>query len=99
VLDKLAVFAQAKQALPQADQPWFDATLRAELSQLHSVVQYEAHLTGSGAIAQGPGSVAAGERAVIIAGGVQHGVISVGNVSGGIENTGARDPSAPEPKE
>jgi hypothetical protein len=50
------------------------AAVRAELQALGNLPRFEAALTGSGAIAQGPGAIAVG----------QQGVLVTGNVNGGI---------------
>jgi hypothetical protein len=77
VLQNLDVFAQARQALPEADRPWFDEALQGELGRLGSTTQYNAHLTGAGAIAQGPGAVACGPGGIVVGGHV-HGSINPG---------------------
>jgi hypothetical protein len=73
ILEKLDTFIQARQALPEAERQWFITTLQGELTQLGTIERYEAHLTGSGAIAQGPGAMAVGEKGMIIADGKKQG--------------------------
>jgi prophage maintenance system killer protein len=99
VLETLQVFSQARQALPEAEHSWFDAALRSELRQLGSPFCYEAHVSGSGAVAQGPGAVAGGAGSVIVTGRVQQGVINTGHVTGNIVHRVANAPSEIEPKE
>ena len=48
-----------------------------ELARLVNAARYMAHLTGFGAIAQGPGAVAAGQGGIAIDGNV-HGNVSHG---------------------
>jgi len=62
VLEKLDTFAQARQALPEAEREWFVETLQAELARQGNLVRFAAQLTGSGAIVHGAGAVGAGER-------------------------------------
>lgn len=77
VIDKLDAIAHARQALPDAERQWFTETLHMKLSRLGNAARYTAHLTGSGAIAQGPGAVAAGQGGMAIGGNV-HGNVSHG---------------------
>ncbi len=77
VLEKLDAVPQAQAGLSQADRRWFDETLRRELARLGNLERYEAHLTGSGAIAQGPGAKAVGQGGAIVEGDV-HGDVVVG---------------------
>jgi hypothetical protein len=71
----------------QAD-PNFKAQLAALLGQYETAtVSYQATLTGSGAIAQGPGATALGERAVQVGGNVGGSIvtgdqITTGDISG-----------------
>jgi len=78
VLEKLDAVAQARDALPEAERQWFTETLRTELTRLGNASRYTAKLTGSGAIAQGPSAVAAGQGGVAIGGSV-HGNVSLGS--------------------
>ena len=71
VLRHLDAFSQARQALPPAQHAWFDATLQRERAQQGRAASLTAQLHGSGAIAQGPGAVAAGERGGAIGGDAQ----------------------------
>jgi hypothetical protein len=68
ILLRLDSLTQAQQALPPVERNWFAATLRQELAALGNLSRYEATLIGSGAIAQGAGAVALGERAVYVEG-------------------------------
>jgi hypothetical protein len=99
VLEKLQTFTQAREALPEADRPWFVTALRAELAQLGNIGHFEAQLTGSGAIAQGPGATAGGERSVIFTGGQQRGVINTGDVTGSVNNRTDDEPPIQGAKE
>ena len=64
ILERLEAVPQAQATLDEAQRAWFAQTLRQELAAMGSLARFEAHLTGSGSIAQGPGAVAAGERGV-----------------------------------
>ena len=67
ILEKLEAIPQAQAALATEERDsraWFVATLRDELVRLGSQLRLEATVTGSGAIAQGSGAQAAGERGV-----------------------------------
>jgi formylglycine-generating enzyme required for sulfatase activity len=64
VLAKLETLAHAPSALDEEGKAWFRKTLAAELGRLGNRDRFEAVLTGSGAIAQGPKAVAAGKRGV-----------------------------------
>jgi hypothetical protein len=66
VLQQLETFTLARQALPEAERSWFGETLRAELARQSNLARFEAHLTGSGAIAQGKGSQAVGAGGMLI---------------------------------
>ncbi|MGH8057847.1 MAG: hypothetical protein ACREOH_11530, partial [Candidatus Entotheonellia bacterium] len=66
VLQQLETFTLARQALPEAERVWFGETLRAELARQGNLTRFEAHLTGSGAIAQGKGSQAVGAGGMLI---------------------------------
>ena len=65
VLAELTVLAQAEMTLDGDDHAWFVSTLRREMAHLGNWDRFEATLTGSGAIAQGEGAKAAGERGVV----------------------------------
>ena len=60
ILERLAVVSQAQTNLDEAHRTWFVQTLRQELAAMGNLARFEAHLTGSGSIAQGPGAIAAG---------------------------------------
>ncbi len=59
ILKQLDVVAQAQAQLGEADRQWFSELLRAELARLGNLAHFEAELSGTGAIAQGPGARAA----------------------------------------
>ncbi|HEY5869003.1 MAG TPA: hypothetical protein VI542_26150, partial [Candidatus Tectomicrobia bacterium] len=81
VLTSLEAFQHARQALPASEHAWFDETLRNELTRQGNWERFSAHLTGSGAIAQGPGAVAAGERGVAVGGQVHGSLIVTGDAN------------------
>jgi hypothetical protein len=81
VLTSLEAFPRAREALPASEHLWFDETLRGELTRQGNWERFVAHLTGSGAIAQGPGAVAAGERGVAVGGHVQGSTIVTGDAN------------------
>ena len=94
VLETLDTFAQARQALPKSARRWFVKTLRAELTRQGNLARFDAHLTGSGALAQGARAAAAGERSVAVSGDV-HGstlITGSGNLVMGNIYTGAPTP-------
>jgi len=64
---------QVQAGLSNTDRAWFDGRLRQELTALGNLSRFEAHLTGSGAIASGHA------RAV-----GEHGVLVEGNVGGDV---------------
>ena len=64
ILERLEAVPQAQATLDEAQRAWFAQTLRQELAAMGSLARFEAHLTGSGSMAQGPEAVAAGERGV-----------------------------------
>ncbi|MDP6359795.1 MAG: NACHT domain-containing protein, partial [Planctomycetota bacterium] len=73
LLEKLDTIELAKAGLEESDREWFEQTLRAELEQLGNLHRFEAHLSGTGAIAQsgaGP-AVAAGEKGIAVGGDVK----------------------------
>ncbi|MCP4707345.1 MAG: hypothetical protein GY869_01860 [Planctomycetes bacterium] len=61
ILKHFDVISQVKAGVDEEDLSWFSETLRKELQQLGNLPKYEANLIGSGAIAQGDGSVAIGK--------------------------------------
>lgn len=71
ILEQVETFTQAKQVLPEAERHWFVETLRGELERLGNTVRFEAHLTGSGAIAQGDQAKAVGAKGTLINGNVE----------------------------
>jgi len=77
VLERLEVVAQAQASLDEADRAWFAETLREELARLGNQERYHAVLVGSGAIAQGVGAKAAGERGIVAD--VIHGPVATGD--------------------
>ena len=68
VLEKVEAISLAEKSLNEADRAWFAETLQKELAHLNSGLSYTATLTGSGAIAQGPGAKAVGAGGVLIEG-------------------------------
>jgi hypothetical protein len=78
ILEQLQVISQARECLQANDHAWFVQTLRTELEALGNLARFEAHLTGSEAIAQGPSAVAAGQGGIAIGGSV-HGNVSLGS--------------------
>jgi len=64
VLEKLEALSVARAELAKAEQEWFVATLRKELTALGNLERFQATLIGPGAIAQGPGAVAAGDGGI-----------------------------------
>jgi formylglycine-generating enzyme required for sulfatase activity len=81
VLEHLQVIPQAQSALSESDRAWFAGTLREELARLGNLERphYHAILTGSGAVAQGPGAKAAGEGGVVAD--AVHGTVITGDQS------------------
>ena len=77
ILERLAVVSQAQTNLDETHRTWFVQTLRQELAAMGNLARFEAHLTGAGSIAQGPGAIAAGQRGV-----------AAKNIEGSIVNTG-----------
>ena len=63
VLEELGTLDEAYTALPDSEQQWFATTLQDELAKLGNLARFQATITGAGAIAQGPGSVALGAGA------------------------------------
>jgi len=74
ILDKLDAIPQAQRGLSQSEREWFNQALRQELAQLGNLPHFEAHLVGSGAIAQGQGR-AVGAGGVLVEGDVQGDVV------------------------
>ncbi len=72
VLEKLDALPVAEQSLPDTDKAWFVETIRQELSNLGSTLDYKAILIGEGAIAQ-DGSTAVGAGATYVGGDVNTG--------------------------
>lgn len=68
ILEALEAPQLAEQTLAETDRAWFAETLNRELAQFNSTVHNEAHLEGSGAIAQGDGAVAVGSAGVYVGG-------------------------------
>ncbi|NOZ28403.1 MAG: SUMF1/EgtB/PvdO family nonheme iron enzyme [Chloroflexi bacterium] len=75
MLAELEALSLAEAALSEEDKAWFRETLAAELERLGNLGRFEATLIGSGAIAQGPGAKAVGERGMLIEGDVQGDII------------------------
>jgi formylglycine-generating enzyme required for sulfatase activity len=68
LLDKLEALPAAGRGLSESDRRWLEDVLAEELARLGSDLQVT--LTGGGAIALGTGSLAAGDRAVVVKGNV-----------------------------
>jgi hypothetical protein len=75
ILEKLDAVPQAQSGLSPSDREWFNQALRQELAQLGNLPRFEAHLIGSGAIAQGQGR-AVGQGGVLVEGDVQGDVVT-----------------------
>ncbi|MCP4689878.1 MAG: hypothetical protein GY859_17640, partial [Desulfobacterales bacterium] len=80
IMENFNVMAQAEAGLDEKDRAWFSETLRKELQQLGNLPRYEASLTGSGAIAQGPGARAVGKGGVLVEGDVRGDVVGKNKV-------------------
>ncbi|MBI3249887.1 MAG: SUMF1/EgtB/PvdO family nonheme iron enzyme [Deltaproteobacteria bacterium] len=93
LLEKFDVFTQASRGLRETDRQWFADTLREELTQLGNLPRFEAHLQGSGAIAQGKKSAAAGKRAVANTGKIDNSVIVTGDRVTVYNGPPTRDPA------
>jgi formylglycine-generating enzyme required for sulfatase activity len=78
VLSELQAIPQVQAALPDEDRAWFEAKLQKELSQLKSVVTFEATVIGDGAVVQGEGAVGAGAGGVAVKGNVHGDVLLPG---------------------
>ncbi|MCI0731532.1 MAG: SUMF1/EgtB/PvdO family nonheme iron enzyme [Chloroflexi bacterium] len=76
ILEKLDAIAQAQAGLTAEERTWFGQTLAGELARLGNLARFEASLAGSGAVAQGEGSTAVGERGVSVKGNVAGDIIS-----------------------
>ncbi len=76
IMDNFDVIARAKAGLDEEDRAWFSETLAGELRQLGNLPQYEAGLTGSGAIVQRNGARSVGQGGVLAGGDVQGDVVS-----------------------
>ncbi len=64
ILERLDAVTEAQAALDNANQQWFNDTLKVELARLGNLPRFEAKLTGSGTIVQGQSAKGAGERGV-----------------------------------
>jgi hypothetical protein len=80
LLARLEALPLAQAGLNPADQAWFAATLRDELARLGNWPRFQAQLEGSGALAQGTGATAVGERGALISGHMA-GPLTTGNNS------------------
>ena len=80
ILERLDAVAQAQASLSEADRRWFAEALRQEMSQLGNLARFQATLSGSGAVAQGPGARAVGQGGVLVEGDV-HGDVVTGQKS------------------
>jgi hypothetical protein len=76
ILERLDAVAQAQVGLSETDRRWFADTLREEMAQLGNLARFEARLSGSGAIAQGEGTSAVGQRGVLVEGDVHGDVVT-----------------------
>ncbi|HUX78101.1 MAG TPA: hypothetical protein VMY40_15820 [Anaerolineae bacterium] len=76
ILERLDAVAQAQAGLSETDRRWFAQTLRGEMAQLGNLARFEAELSGSGAIAQGEGARAVGQRGVLVEGNVHGDVVT-----------------------
>ena len=81
ILEELGALATAQASLSEADKAWFMAALRQEMAQLGNLERFAATLSGGGAIAQGPGATAVGERSVFVGGSVSGSIITGDNVT------------------
>lgn len=81
ILEAVDALAVVQQALPADEQRRFLLELRREMAQLGNADRFRAMLTGSGAIAQGPGATAVGERGVNVGGDVSGPIITGDNVT------------------
>ncbi len=60
MLEKLDALQEAEKALADSDKAWFVELIQRELKNIQSGVKYEAHLVGSGAVAQNGIAIGAG---------------------------------------
>ena len=94
ILRTVDAFRLAREALPEGEHQWFVETLQTALTSPDNATHLTASLTGSGAIAQGPGAIGAGERGVAVGGDAIDNLIVTGTVIGNVY-TGppTRDPA------
>jgi formylglycine-generating enzyme required for sulfatase activity len=78
LLERLQVIPQASTHLNADDRQWFAQTLRTELTAMGNLARFEAHLTGSGAVAQGDHAWAVGAGGTLIGRDVHGDVIASG---------------------
>jgi hypothetical protein len=78
ILEHLQVISQARTHLNTDDRQWFVQTLRTELTAMGNLARFEAHLTGSGAIAQGDHAQAVGAGGTLVGRDVHGDVIAPG---------------------
>jgi formylglycine-generating enzyme required for sulfatase activity/energy-coupling factor transporter ATP-binding protein EcfA2 len=93
VLEALNTIAVAQDALRKPDRKWLVETLREELTHLGNLPRFEAHLRGSGAIAQGRKAAAAGKRAVANTGEIRNSVVVTGDGNVVYSGSPTRDPA------
>jgi hypothetical protein len=70
ILEQTQAAANTRAGLSEKDRAWFDRRLAEELERMGHSQDYQAWLEISGAVAQGPGATAVGERGVHVAGDV-----------------------------
>jgi formylglycine-generating enzyme required for sulfatase activity len=80
-MKQLNILDRAEQALSDKDREWFQQKIKKELQRLGNYEKFSAKLKGSGAIAQGKGAKAVGERGVFIDGDVHKSTIITGNIN------------------
>ena len=76
VLERLDAVGAAQAGLGEADRRRLDEALRDEMARLGNLPRFEAQLTGSGAIAQGTGTMAVGAGGTIVEGDVHGDAVS-----------------------
>ena len=76
ILERLEALPAAQAGLGEAERGRFVEALRGEMAALGNLPRFEAHLEGSGAIAQGAGATAVGEGGVVVQGDVQGDVVT-----------------------
>lgn len=76
VLEKTQAVTKTRAELSDEDRAWFDRRLAEELEQMGHPRNYRAWLEGSGAVAQGAGATAVGERGVHVEGDVGGDVVT-----------------------